>query len=64
VKKDLHPSRFHAISVSTKERIPCMFDRVISWLYTRKIWGPRCSEFEPECPCCDRWKQHDELFNE
>jgi hypothetical protein len=40
-----------------------LFDRLISWLYTRRIWGPRCSEYEPGCPCCERWRQHDDLFN-
>lgn len=41
-----------------------IFDRLISWLYTRRIWGPRCTEYAPGCPCCDRWRQHDEMFND
>jgi hypothetical protein len=25
-----------------------MIDRFISWLYTRRLYGPRCSEYESE----------------
>ena len=38
-----------------------MIDRLISWVYTRKMFGPRCSEYEPSCACCAAWKLHDEL---
>ena len=41
-----------------------MIERFISWLYTRKIWGPRCGEYEPECICCQKWAIHDEIFND
>ena len=41
-----------------------MIDRFISWLYTCKIFGLRCSEHEQGCPCCDAWKRHDDLFGE
>ena len=41
-----------------------MFDRFISWLYTRHIWGPRCSEYQEGCPCCEAWATHDEMFND
>ena len=40
-----------------------IIDRFISWLYTRKWYGPRCPEHETGCPCCDKWREHDELFN-
>jgi hypothetical protein len=38
-----------------------MIDWFISWLYTRKLYGPRCSDFEATCPCCEAWQNHDEL---
>lgn len=41
-----------------------MLDRLLSWLYTRKVWGPRCSERETGCACCDAWATHDWLFRE
>ncbi len=41
-----------------------LIDRFISWLYIRRIWGERCGDVEPECPCCKKWIEHDELFNE
>ncbi len=40
-----------------------VFDRVVSWFYIRRIWGTRCSDYEPECHCCRRWAEHDWLFN-
>lgn len=39
-----------------------LLDHFISWLYTRKLFGPRCSDYEPGCACCEAWKFHDELF--
>lgn len=39
-------------------------DRFISWIYTRRIWGVRCSVIDEECMCCQKWIEHDELFNE
>lgn len=39
-------------------------DHFLSFLYVRKLWGERCSDFEPECVVCQRWQEHDELFNE
>lgn len=40
-----------------------MLDRFISWLYTRCIYGVRCRGFYHECICCQKWKEHDEIFN-
>ena len=37
-------------------------DRPITWVYTFWIWGPRCTEFEPLCPTCQRWAERDALF--
>lgn len=39
-----------------------MLDRFISWLYIRRLWGPRCSEYDPDCPVCEHWREHDEVF--
>jgi len=41
-----------------------MIDRFISWLYTRRIWGSRCIDYDPGCPCCEAWATHDWLMNE
>lgn len=41
-----------------------LIDRFVSWLYITRLWGPRCSDYEPECPCCEQWKAHDELFGD
>ena len=41
-----------------------MLDRFISWIYTRKIFGPRCDEYSQGCPVCDAWKFHDDVFGE
>ena len=41
-----------------------MIDRFISWVYTRKMWGQRCIDYDPGCPCCEAWATHDWLMNE
>lgn len=28
-----------------------------------ETWGERCPDFEPGCPCCDAWKEYDEMRN-
>lgn len=38
-------------------------DRLVSWFYIRRIWGDRCRETMPGCPTCDKWAEHDEIFN-
>lgn len=38
------------------------FDRFLSWLYIRRIWGPRCPDINAECRVCQRWQEHDDLF--
>ena len=25
-------------------------------------WGERCPDYEPECPCCEAWKEYDEMM--
>ena len=37
-------------------------DRFTSWLYTRKIWGPRCPDTDMDCHTCSAWVTHDNLF--
>jgi hypothetical protein len=37
-----------------------LIDRFLSYVYTRRFFGPRCPEFEAGCPCCDAWKVHDD----
>lgn len=40
-----------------------LLDRLISWLYIRRLWGPRCGDYEPTCCVCQHWREHDEIFN-
>jgi hypothetical protein len=40
-----------------------IFEHFLSWLYTRQMYGPRCSDFAEHCPCCEAWQQHDDIFN-
>jgi hypothetical protein len=40
-----------------------MFDRFVSWFYTWRVWGPRCTEYEKDCLVCRQWREHDEIFN-
>jgi hypothetical protein len=40
------------------------FDHLLSWAYTRRIYGPRCPDYDKECYSCEAWHLHDELFNE
>ena len=39
------------------------FEHLLSWVYTRVFFGPRCPDFEPACYCCEAWDGHDQLFN-
>ena len=39
------------------------FDRLLSWFYIRRLWGTRCPDFDAECACCQKWKEHDEIFS-
>lgn len=41
-----------------------MIDRLISWIYINRLWGRRCSDYEPECPSCREWAMHDWMFND
>jgi len=35
---------------------------LISSLYIKVIWGKRCSTYEESCIVCEKWKEHDEMF--
>lgn len=39
------------------------FDRFVSWYSTKRLWGDRCSDFEPLCHTCQMWALHDDVFN-
>lgn len=41
-----------------------LFDHFLSWLYIRRLYGPRCPEYADGCYCCEKWKDHDEIFNQ
>lgn len=41
-----------------------MFDRSLSWFYIWKLWGPRHTAHEPLCIVCQKWAEHDEIFND
>lgn len=36
-----------------------LFDRFISWLYTYRLFGARCPDYDANCPCCKAWDRHD-----
>jgi hypothetical protein len=29
--------------------------------FVTELYGPRCTEFDPDCECCRRWKLLDDL---
>lgn len=31
---------------------------------TRRIWGPRCPDFEASCVICAHWAEHDWIFSD
>ena len=37
-------------------------DRIISYVYTRRMFGARCEEKMEGCPCCNAWEFHDDIF--
>ena len=39
------------------------FDHFLSWLYITRLWGDRCPDYDELCACCEKWKEHDWLFN-
>ncbi len=39
-----------------------LLDRLLSWLYTHRLYGSRCPDYDAECHCCAAWREHDELF--
>lgn len=38
-------------------------DIILSWLYTRRLYGERCPDYDPNCHCCLAWRDHDELVD-
>lgn len=38
-------------------------DHLVSYVYTRRLFGKRCEEYQKTCAVCDAWEFHDELFN-
>lgn len=38
-----------------------LLDRIISYIYTRHFYGPRCPDFQEGCICCEAWALHDEM---
>lgn len=37
------------------------FDIFVSWLYTRRLYGERCPDYDEHCHCCKAWQEHGEL---
>jgi hypothetical protein len=44
-------------------KITNFLDWTLSYVYTRRLFGPRCVEHMDTCVCCEAWKAHDEIFN-
>ena len=38
------------------------FQRALSRLYIRELWGPRCVDYDKHCQTCQRWREHDDIF--
>lgn len=30
--------------------------------YLHMYWGERCADYDPDCPCCQRWDLFDKLI--
>jgi hypothetical protein len=37
--------------------------KMLSWAYTRTIWGPRCPDYSVDCLVCQHWDTHDWLYD-
>ena len=37
-------------------------DHLVSYVYTRRLFGPRCEEHLDGCAVCDAWRFHDDCF--
>jgi hypothetical protein len=37
-------------------------NRLISWIYIRRIWGKRHNDYDETCAVCAKWREHDEIF--
>jgi len=40
-----------------------IFYVIVSWIYTRMFFGPKCPDYETECCVCEAWKDHED-FNQ
>jgi len=34
---------------------------LVSWVYTRMFAGPKCPDYDDECPTCKAWDNHNNL---
>lgn len=39
-------------------------DHLVSYVYTRRMFGPRCPEHLDGCAVCDAWRFHDDCFSD
>lgn len=45
-------------------RVRDAVDRLVHWYATRRIYGPRCRDFDDNCVVCYNWLEHDILFSD
>ena len=57
------PSPMEATMRDLRRFLWWKFDHFVSWLYTYRLYGPRCPDYADSCPGCIAWVNHDELFN-
>lgn len=39
-------------------------DHIVSYVYTRRMFGHRCEEYLEGCAVCDAWQFHDDCFGD
>lgn len=63
---DFHAFRRGVLDVLTLRQLRRLvswnIDYLVSWVYVTRVWGARCPDYEPGCICCEKWREHDELF--
>lgn len=37
-------------------------DRVVTWMYVHRIYGPKCPDFNEDCHTCRMWKEYEERY--
>ena len=40
-----------------------LVNRIVWWVFIRKIWGKRCADFHPRCRGCIAWAEFDMHMN-